>query len=196
MNLFTPAREHFRNPQDPKDSTGRRWRQPADLPILRCVTVSYLEPSEWYSSLPTVYLAASVLLTDVHDRVLLVKPSYRPEWGMPGGVVEDGETPHECAVREIGEELALTIRADDLLVVDWSAPLGDRPRSLMVFLFDGGTVPDPSRIRLPPDELEDVTFLPWNDAAALLPGHIAPRIPAARRARQEGRTIYLPGQAG
>jgi ADP-ribose pyrophosphatase YjhB (NUDIX family) len=158
------------------------------------VTTSYLEPHEWYATLPTVYLAASVLLTDADDRVLLVKPNYRPEWGIPGGVVEAEETPHECAEREIHEELALDVHAGQLLVVDWAAPFGDRPRSMMAFMFHGGVVHDPGLIRIAPDELDDFAFLPWREAAARLPAHVAPRIPAALRARDEGRTVYLPGE--
>ncbi|WP_031160627.1 NUDIX hydrolase [Streptosporangium roseum] len=44
--------------------------------------------------------------TDAEDRVLLVKPNYRPGWSFPYGVVEAGEAPHDGAVREVAEELA------------------------------------------------------------------------------------------
>ncbi|MBV9446302.1 MAG: NUDIX hydrolase [Streptosporangiaceae bacterium] len=83
---------------------------------------SWLSPADWYASLPTVYVSASMLLTDTRDRVLLVKPSYRPYWSLPGGIVEADEAPHECASREIAEEIGLDIKAGDLLVVDWAPP--------------------------------------------------------------------------
>jgi 8-oxo-dGTP diphosphatase len=38
-------------------------------------------------------VAAGVLFFDEHDRVLLVDPSYKPGWEIPGGYVEAGESP-------------------------------------------------------------------------------------------------------
>ncbi|MBG0829923.1 NUDIX hydrolase [Planomonospora sp. ID67723] len=153
----------------------------------------HLEPAEWYATLPTVFASACLLFTDAEDRVLLVKPNYRPYWMIPGGVIEPGELPQECAAREIGEELGLAVRAGDLLVVDWSPPVDDRPRVLVNFLFDGGVLDGPVELRLQAEELDDAAFLPWEEAAALLAAHNAPRLPAARRARKERRTIYLSG---
>jgi hypothetical protein len=37
------------------------------------------------------------------------------------------------------------------------------------FMFDGGVLSDPGRIRLQVEELDDATFFPWNIAATLLP---------------------------
>ncbi|MFA1551040.1 NUDIX domain-containing protein [Actinomadura chokoriensis] len=153
----------------------------------------HLDPPEWYASLPTVYASAVVLFTDGSDRVLLVKPNYRPHWSLPGGVVEDGEAPHECAVREVAEELGLSIEVGDLLVVDWVPPGGDRPRSMANYLFDGGEISDLGAVRLQAEELEQAEFVAWEDAVARLPANTRRRIPAARAARRDGRTVYLPG---
>ncbi|GAA3067262.1 NUDIX domain-containing protein [Streptosporangium carneum] len=156
------------------------------------VNQSFLEPAEWYATLPSVFASACVLLTDAEDRVLLVKPNYRPHWSIPGGVIETGETPHDCAVREISEELGLSVEVGELLVVHWSPPFEDRPRAMVNFLFDGGTVDDPGLIRLQADELDDLAFLPWDEAITLLPANAAPRLSSARGARAEGHTVYLP----
>ncbi|SAK78869.1 NUDIX hydrolase [Caballeronia fortuita] len=43
----------------------------------------------------------------VGEALLLVKPSYRREWNLPGGSVDAGETPEAAALREIDEELGL-----------------------------------------------------------------------------------------
>lgn len=151
----------------------------------------YLEPSEWYASLPTVYMAAAVVLTDREDRVLVVKPTYRPYWALPGGVAEAGEAPHLCAAREAAEELGVTVPIGDLLVAHWAAPQDDRPRPMLTFVFDGGIFPEPGSIRLCREELAAVAWVSWEKAETLMSAVTAPRIPAARRARRTGRPEYV-----
>lgn len=152
-----------------------------------------LSPADWYASLPTVYASACMLLTDTDDRILLVKPNYRTYWAIPGGMVEAGEAPHQCVTREVAEELGLRITAGELLVVDWVPPQGDRPRVMTNYIFDGGVIDDPAAIQLQNEELDDARFWTWEQAEARMPANTAARIPAARNARKDQRTIYLPG---
>ncbi|MFI7441700.1 NUDIX domain-containing protein [Nonomuraea indica] len=154
----------------------------------------HLPPAQWYASLPTYYASACMLLTDPEGRVLMVKPNYRPHWAIPGGVVDAGEYPHACAEREIAEELGLRVRAGDLLVVDWTPPMGDRPHSMINFLFDGGTVIDTGQVTLQTSELDHYGFFPWGEATRMLPDTTSARLPAALRARTESRTVYLPAR--
>jgi ADP-ribose pyrophosphatase YjhB (NUDIX family) len=48
---------------------------------------------KYYESLPRKLMAAGVIFRDERDRILLVEPNYKPDWEIPGGIVEAGESP-------------------------------------------------------------------------------------------------------
>ena len=74
--------------------------------------------SEYYASLPRKRIGAGLLCRDADDRILLVQPTYKPTWELPGGAVEAGESPAACAAREVKEELGVDLPIGRLLVVD------------------------------------------------------------------------------
>jgi ADP-ribose pyrophosphatase YjhB (NUDIX family) len=153
---------------------------------------SFVEPAAWFASLPTVIMAAGALITDPGGQVLLVKPNYRDGWALPGGICEQGEAPHEGCDRELLEELGLVIPAGRLLIVNWAAPEGARPKSIMHLVFDGGTLRDGSGIRLQREELDEYRFFEPGLVTSYLPAYSAPRVAAALHARATGTTVYLP----
>jgi 8-oxo-dGTP diphosphatase len=50
-------------------------------------------------------VSAGALFVDEYDRVLLVEPTYKSYWDIPGGYVEPGESPLAACAREVHEEL-------------------------------------------------------------------------------------------
>jgi 8-oxo-dGTP diphosphatase len=60
-----------------------------------------------------IILVAACALVDADGRVLLARrPSGKPMaglWEFPGGKVEDGERPEETLIRELREELGITV---------------------------------------------------------------------------------------
>lgn len=132
--------------------------------------------------------AAGALFFDDAGRLLLVEPTYKPDWEIPGGVIEPGETPAEACRREVEEELGLVIEPGRLLVVDW-APRGDEDRIL--FVFDGGSLTAPAGIRLQATELKSYEFVPPQQAADRLIPRLARRVAQALEARESGETRYL-----
>ena len=60
---------------------------------------------------------ADAAIFDGDGRLLLVQRSDVPEWCMPGGMAEVGESPSAVAVRETYEETGLRVKARRLLGV-------------------------------------------------------------------------------
>lgn len=149
-----------------------------------------MDNAAWYASLPSFTASSAALLTDASGAVLLVKPWYRDHWLLPGGVTEADESPRECAEREAGEEVGLTVTATALLVVHWLPPAGPR-RGAFAFVFDCGTVADGDTVRLQTEELDDYAFLPLERAASLMAPEGARRLTSAWQAREQGRPAYL-----
>ena len=62
-----------------------------------------------------VVLVVAAALIDVDSRVLLaqrpVGRSMAGLWEFPGGKVADGETPEDALIRELHEELSITVKA-------------------------------------------------------------------------------------
>jgi 8-oxo-dGTP pyrophosphatase MutT (NUDIX family) len=93
------------------------------------------------SSLPTKRAIAQGVLRDADGRVLLCELTYKAEWDLPGGVVDPSESPAECVVREIREELAIEVQVRGLLAVNWLPPWRGWTDAT-VFVFDLGVVGD------------------------------------------------------
>lgn len=107
------------------------------------------------AGLPRKRVISQLAIRDHEDRLLLCQLSYKPDWDLPGGVVEVGESPRLAAAREVQEELALTVDAGDLLLVDW-LPAWSGWDDACTLVFDGGVhaagltdsiVPEPREIR-------------------------------------------------
>lgn len=136
-------------------------------------------------------MAAGVLFVDEQDRIMLVRPTYKPYWDIPGGYVEAGETPLAACVREVYEELGLNVAVGDLLAVDW-APHPDEGDKVL-FIFDGGTLTSEqlSNIGFRDGEIKEWTFVTDAKLDELTIPRLARRLHAAKQARRRAQARYL-----
>ncbi|WP_327594965.1 NUDIX hydrolase [Streptomyces chartreusis] len=137
-------------------------------------------------------MAAGALFFDAGGRVLMVQPTYKEYWDIPGGYVEVGESPLQAAIREVEEELGITPQLVRLLAVDW-AP-NDAEGDKVLYLFDGGqlTPETLAGVTLQADELKSLAFLAPDEVAERTIPRLARRILAAVEARSSGAApIYL-----
>lgn len=141
------------------------------------------------NSRPAKRMGAGAVLRDSRGRVLLVEPTYKSSWEVPGGVVEANESPRTACARELLEELGLKVALGRLLVMEWQGPEADRSESLM-FLYDGGLC-SLDQLALAQDELKSCAFVDPQDLDTYLVPRLSRRVRAGLTARAEGRLVEM-----
>lgn len=129
------------------------------------------EHRQWFNSQPRKPMSAAVLFQDTEQRVLLLKPTYRDDWNLPGGCADEHESPLDAAVREVKEELDLTVDRSSLSLsaVDYR-PAKNGLVDKLYFYFYGGVLPDEqiASIKLQESEIEEMRFTTLDEAKDLL----------------------------
>lgn len=139
-------------------------------------------------------MGAGAVIVDDDGRVLLVNPTYKADWEVPGGVVELNESPSAACKREIAEELGIEVEIGELMCVDYSATTPDYVESLMfLFRVSALTSREIGSIRLPAAELSEFRFCSLDEAALLLDSRLGARL-AAVLGSGPGRGPYLENQ--
>ena len=125
-------------------------------------------------------VAADVLLRDELNKILLVNPTYKDYWDLPGGMVENNESPRQAVVRELGEELGVDVVPGRVLAVDWISAHGPWDDQL-AFIFDGGILDSAriKRIRVVDAEISEFMFADYSEAVNRLRPDMAERLQRA-----------------
>ncbi|MBX7214167.1 MAG: NUDIX hydrolase [Thermoflexales bacterium] len=121
---------------------------------------------EFMARLPRKRMAAGVLCRNAAGQILIVKPGYRPDWLVPGGVTEADESPRMGAAREALEEVGLVIAVGRLLAMEYIPARPPRTESLQ-FIFDGGVL-DEARIATIVPQQEELTAVRFADPAVAI----------------------------
>ena len=110
---------------------------------------------------PTIPASAGALIRGRKGRLLILKPTYKGGWTIPGGVMELGESPWEACRRETKEESGLDVTAGRLVCLDFLRPRPGRPGG-MRFLFDCGVFDDAvfGTVVIQPAEIAESRVLP------------------------------------
>jgi ADP-ribose pyrophosphatase YjhB (NUDIX family) len=140
-------------------------------------------------------MGAGCLFFNTDGQVMLVKPTYKPTWEIPGGAVERNESPKRCCQREVREELGLDRTIGDLLVVDYNSESSERTESLM-FIFHGGVLVETEiqSIQLNRDELSEFRFFTRETLPVDLPDMLRNRVLMAWQQSARAYGIYLENQ--
>jgi len=139
----------------------------------------------------TPRVAAGALFLDDGGRILLLRPSYKPHWDIPGGYSGVGESPRAACGREIYEELGLRVRIGQLLSVDW-APSPDEGDKIL-FIFDAHPLTDEQlrSIEFRDGEIAEYRFVSPADLDQFTIPRLSRRLHSTLAAHAHHRATYL-----
>ncbi|MDJ0383149.1 NUDIX hydrolase [Streptomyces sp. G-G2] len=159
----------------------------------------WLPPAQYIATLPKATTYVCFFVTDEEDRPMQLRAARSPEvWQWPGGNVDAGETPWQCARREALEETGLTIGGEPkLLAMHFLPPLGTWTLNKIGFVFDGGQLTDEQigSIRLDPWEHSELKVLSLTEWEPVMSAVSYRRLSAAANARRTGTACYLEHEA-
>jgi 8-oxo-dGTP diphosphatase len=147
-------------------------------------------PGLGVEAVPRIPASAGAMIFDRKGRLLILKPTYKAGWTIPGGEMEaDGETPWEACQREVAEECGLAVRRARLACVDFRRPRPGRSGG-MRFLFDCGRLDDDAlaAVTVQADEISQYRIVKLSTALTLLSGPIRRRVKAGS---STAGTVYL-----
>ena len=131
-----------------------------------------------WSDVPRIPASAGALIRDEGGRLLILKPTYKKGWTIPGGQIEPhDESPWEACRRAVFEECGLRVEHGRLACVDFLRAKQSRPGGVR-FLFDCGELgaAQLDEIELDGYEIAEHRLVELPEALELLSGPLRRRI--------------------
>ena len=122
---------------------------------------------------------------DGSGRLLMVKTHNRDTLILPGGLVEQGESPAAAGRREVREEVGLDVSVGRILAVQYLDAEGKRPSSVQ-FVFDSEPLVGSPVLALQADEIAAAHWIDPVEATALHGARGQARLRAALIAHSGG----------
>ena len=144
----------------------------------------------YLNSLPRKRMGAGCLLFDEQSKLLILKPTYKDNWLLPGGVIEAHESPRQACMREVKEETGIDCQPTRLLCIDY---VSDRSNNLesVQFVFLGGIIDRETQIVLPKTEISSYKFVEFPAALSMLSIHSQRRLQSCLPYLDSQETVYL-----
>ncbi len=134
----------------------------------------------YLKSLPKKRIGASIIFLNKDKELLVLKLSYKRDgWGIPGGVVDEFESPIKAAIREAKEEIGIKVKVLNCLVVDFTKEkIGHYISEGLQFVFFGGILKDEEikKIKIDNEEIVDFKFVSLKKAEKILRKNISKRV--------------------
>ncbi|MDQ1696648.1 MAG: 8-oxo-dGTP diphosphatase [Frankiaceae bacterium] len=114
-----------------------------------------------HAATPSFTAGAVAVLRRDDGRIAFVEQRHTPGWGLPGGLMERGESPEQCLLRELVEELGVVVDPASLPLPFAAVNAGVR-RVDVVYFIDA-----PPGVRLRTEDEIEVSRTGWFSLDAL-----------------------------
>jgi 8-oxo-dGTP pyrophosphatase MutT (NUDIX family) len=145
------------------------------------------QQEEFYSKLPRKRSAVGVVIFK-DDKLLLLKPTYKNDWLVPGGIIESSESPLEAAQRECVEEIGCEVKISRLVCVDYKR--GDMMRGDTFHALFLGQIEENQEFKINADEIIGYDWAPTQIALGWMESHLSNRVKCALEALRLNNTLY------
>lgn len=153
-----------------------------------------MKRSQYLENLPQKRVAVGALFFDNKGNVLILKPGYKKNWTIPGGVVEKNESLTEGLRREVREEIGLELAFKRLLAVEHKIVErnGHKDDSIQ-FLFFGKTmdVEEIGKIKIDQKEIIEAKFVSKESALSQSSPGLAKRLEHVFQMGSNGKILYI-----
>lgn len=119
------------------------------------------------------------LCQSADGRILLVNPTYKDLWDLPGGILEADESPVAGLRREIREELSVDCRVGPLGAVDYGRSDWEGAEIIMLTFRIDLEPSDPVRFQLQDGELSEARFVDIEKALEMVTPRMRDRLRVA-----------------
>lgn len=130
------------------------------------------EMKAWRAAQPQKMVATKVIVKSNLGNILTVQPTYKKTWQLPGGGVDNGESPEAAGVREIAEETGMVIPESDLI------PMGTiykADEELLIVMYEyAHAIDETTEITVQEDEISGYNFTSADETARHLADYYLP----------------------
>lgn len=128
------------------------------------------EIANWHKRQPKKTIGAKALLLNEANEILLLKPTYKTTWHLPGGVVDMGEEPRDALTREVQEELATSLNPAKLHIVGTTFQ-AVYDALILLYSYDIRLQEQAAAFQLRDDEHEACGWFPPAEAITMIDDH-------------------------
>lgn len=124
------------------------------------------ERNIWRNEQPQKMVITKVVIKSDKGNVLLLKSNYKETWQLPGGGVDDRESPETAGVRELYEETGLTINEVNLIL---KGTIYKQDEEMLFVVYESAElVTEDITIKLSKEESNTYQFINPTDSLPLL----------------------------
>jgi ADP-ribose pyrophosphatase YjhB (NUDIX family) len=131
--------------------------------------VKFIPWKKYQKTIPKKRMSAGVLFFNKEGMILILKPSYKDNWTLPGGVCNKNESPRQTGEREVKEEINIEVKLKRLVAVNYNRAKGDVDEN-MLWWFYGGILDERQikQVKVDGEEILEYRFVKPEEAKKLV----------------------------